>query len=418
MKKIYILVGIFILVVIIVSVLGSILVTGDQEIKKEKDILLVQENQEKYFTSYGYDIDNPNIIINPYGNSPLTAIIMFETDDYVAVDISIKSKDGKSDINYSFEKDKYHLIPIYGLYANYNNTVVLRAASDESIINIKTDGLPSDFIIDNSIQKANNFTFINTNYPYAIDQSGEVRWFLNDHYYGNITFLDDSKIVIGSNKLTEDGQAISLYKMNFLGKIYNEYIPASPYYGTSAIYDDNILILSDKIYEIDMQTGGVVKEYIKNDGYDSLFVNDGKIIVGKDSDYYQLDDEELIKIDYSFDIYINHNFYNNTSNYKLIKGCRFGTLNETDMYKENISLLGYESNMPDDILIDMDVNRIRVINNSSSKEIYFILDKFLDKRIYLVEDIKYINLTGLKGKYTVYLKISDDIYKTNYYIEV
>lgn len=203
-----------------------------------------------------------------------------------------------------------------------------------------------------------------------------------------------------------------------MGKIYNEYIPASPYYGTSAVYDDNILILSDKIYEIDMQTGGVVKEYIKNDGYDSLFVNDGKIIVGKDSDYYQLDDEELIKIDYSFDIYINHNFYNNTSNYKLIKGCRFGTLNETDMYKENISLLGYESNMPDDILIDMDVNRIRVINNSSSKEIYFILDKFLDKRIYLVEDIKYINLTGLKGKYTVYLKISDDIYKTNYYIEV
>ena len=65
----------------------------------------------------------------------------------------------------------------------------------------------------------------------------------------------------------------------------------------------------------------------------------------------------------------------------------------------------------------MDYNRIKVENNTDDI-IYVILDKFLDKRIYEVEQDRYINLEGLNGKYNVYYKIGKKIYKTNYYIEV
>ena len=65
----------------------------------------------------------------------------------------------------------------------------------------------------------------------------------------------------------------------------------------------------------------------------------------------------------------------------------------------------------------MDVNRI-TINNEEDDTIYVIFDKLFDKRIYEVKDIKYINLNGLKGKYTIYYKIKDKLYKTDYYIEV
>ena len=38
--------------------------------------------------------------------------------------------------------------------------------------------------------------------------------------------------------------------------------------------------------------------------------------------------------------------------------------------------------------------------------------------IYEIKDIKYINLNGLNGKYTIYYKIDGRVYKTDYFIEV
>ena len=69
------------------------------------------------------------------------------------------------------------------------------------------------------------------------------------------------------------------------------------------------------------------------------------------------------------------------------------------------------------INIKMDVNRISIYNNTG-KEVYLILDKLFDKRIYEVKDTKYVNLNGLKGKYTIYYRIDGKVYKTDYYIEV
>ena len=42
----------------------------------------------------------------------------------------------------------------------------------------------------------------------------------------------------------------------------------------------------------------------------------------------------------------------------------------------------------------------------------------MDKRIYEVSDIRYINKAGLNGKYTIYYQINNHVYKTDYYIEV
>lgn len=276
MKKSYILIIIFIFFVIGISVLGSIMVTGNQSVKVKRDILEIQKNKEVYFNGYGYRIDNPNIIINPYGNSPLTALVMFETSDYSEVEVSILSKDGNSDINYTFGKNKHHIIPVYGLYADYDNTVIIRSEGKENTLSIKTDPLPEDF--NNTQGEADNFKFYNGNYPYAVDINNEVRWYLNSNYYGNITVLDNANIIIGSDKYTEDGNTISLYQMNLLGKVYNEYIMEKGYMGYNTIYDDSLLVLSDKVKKIDMQTGKLISDVIDNDDYDYLGSNDEDII--------------------------------------------------------------------------------------------------------------------------------------------
>ena len=203
MKKSYIFIGIFLIFIIVITVIGSIIVTGNVKVTEDKDILTIQSNKEVYFKPYGYSIDNPNIIVNPYGNSPLTAIAMFETSNYSEVSIKILSKDGNSDIFYTFAKDKYHLIPIYGLYADYDNTIVLSSEGKEKVINIKTDSLPEDFTyVDNGT--SGNFMFYNSNYPYAIDNNSEVRWYLNSNCYGNITLMDNSTIIIVSKMKMEE----------------------------------------------------------------------------------------------------------------------------------------------------------------------------------------------------------------------
>lgn len=384
MKKVYIFIGIFIIFILSITVIGSFVVMGGNSIKMEKDILEVQSNKEVYFNVYGYDIDNPNVIVNPYGNSPLTALVMFTSDDYSETSATIKGK-YDNDISYTFSKDKYHYIPIYGLYPDYDNTLIIRCEGGEKIINIKTEGLPEDFTY-SADMNYDNYSFYNVNYPYAIDSYGDVRWYLNEHYFGNITMLDNSNIIIGSNSYNEEkNSTISFYRMNLLGKIYGEYLLKDNYCGLNSVYEDNIVIKSDKYLVIDLQTGNVTNELEEID--ESIFNNN------------------------------IFNLYNNTVNYNISKSVRFGKLSETKTDKKSIHLLNYSKYKDDDISVSMDSNRIKVTNNSDN-DIYIIFDKFLNKKIYKVEKLKYINLEGLSGKYNIYYKIKNKVYKTDYYIEV
>lgn len=384
MKKMYIFIGVFILFIVSITIVGSLIVMGGTSVPVVKDTLVMQSNKEVYFDAYGYDIDNPNIIVNPYGNSPLTAIVLFTSDGYSEVSITIKGK-YDNDINYTFPRDKYHLIPVYGLYADYDNTVIIRCEGSEKIINIKTETLPEDFTFnDNMIY--DNYSFYNENYPYAVDSYGDVRWYLNEHYFGNITVLDNSNIIIGSNYYTEEEDGtISFYKMNLLGKIYGEYLLEEDYYGLNSIYEDNILVKSDKYLVIDLQTGNVIEELDEVD--DSIFGNN------------------------VFDL------YKNVINYNISKSVRFGKLSETEISDSSTFLFKYSKYKSDDISISIDSSRITIINNSDDV-VYVILDKFLNKKVYEVVDTRYINLEGLSGKYTVYYKINNKIYKTDYYVEV
>ena len=406
MKRSYIFIGGFLIFILIITIVGSNIVTGNTSIKKEKDILSVQSNKEVYFNGYGYSLDNPNIIINPYGNSPLTGIVMFETSDYSEVSISVNG-----DINYTFSKNKHHIIPIYGLYADYDNTIVLRSEGKEKVINIKTDKLPDDF---GEVLYDGNYSFYNGNYPYASDNNGNVRWYLNKKYYGNITVYKDN-IIIGNDSYTEDNHSTGIYRMNFLGKVYGEYLLSDDYYGNSIYDDGNIYALSKNIVMIDSQTG-TISNLGKNDNYSYINVIDGNVIVGKEDKFYSVKDKKFSEVESSGKSNI-YSFYDDISEYKIVKGVRYGKLTTTNRYDKDISIIKYDKYDGKDINIKMDVNRISIYNNTG-KEVYLILDKLFDKRIYEVKDTKYVNLNGLKGKYTIYYRIDGKVYKTDYYIEV
>ena len=94
-----------------------------------------------------YTITNPLVISDPYGASPLTALIMFNTSK-----------------NETFESSKDHYIPVYGLYPEYKNTVIIETESGKSnTLTIETGsiGLTGDVTIlqNDIIDSKGNFYF-------------------------------------------------------------------------------------------------------------------------------------------------------------------------------------------------------------------------------------------------------------------
>lgn len=154
-KKKIIILALAILVIIIAILFRVFSMASDGENKVEEALALTdkQADIEKDFESEGYTLENPNVILNPYGNSPLTALVIFETDDEEEVSITIKGKDELSTYEHTFDKGKVHYIPVYGLYAGTINDVLIKAGDDENTLKIKTDDLPDDFIIPTSVTK-------------------------------------------------------------------------------------------------------------------------------------------------------------------------------------------------------------------------------------------------------------------------
>lgn len=238
-------------------------------IKTEKDILTSQEKTEKkLLKKTNYTVDNPNIILNPYGNSPLTALIVFETKDLTTATITIK---GEKDITHTFMPAKVHILPIYGLYPNKDNKIIIEVSGKTKEITIKTDALPDDFpkvnnLISDSDEDFYFTSFENSKYTAAFDSNGNVRWYTAGDYMWDIHRLNNGHILIGSDKSIASKCSAGLIEMDLLGKIYFEYlIPGGYHHDVYEMPNGNFLALSKKSYnnsiiEIDRNTGNIVKE--------------------------------------------------------------------------------------------------------------------------------------------------------------
>ena len=74
------------------------------------------------FEAGNYTITNPLVKVNPYLISPLSAVVLFTTEEEVAITITVKGKTKAADISHTFPKAKTHILPVVGLYQDYNNT--------------------------------------------------------------------------------------------------------------------------------------------------------------------------------------------------------------------------------------------------------------------------------------------------------
>jgi len=247
-------------------------------------------------------ISQENIILNPTGFAPLSAVVNYSYPSAGKTKIIVFGRNGEnSTIQHAFnDYGSSHSVPIIGLYANYNNTILILLTNDQgdsiarSIINIQTGALPLNMPISVTIDAAQHYNMEpglnlvssfnisgNTDIPYMIDNYGDIRWLLDYttnpdlnalSYHDGIARLKNGNFYFG-NVITH-----KIYEVDVLGKIVNTW-GLSGYifhHEVQELPDGNFLLsvtnpasthtdgspaVEDYVIEIDRQTGNVVNTW-------------------------------------------------------------------------------------------------------------------------------------------------------------
>ena len=293
-KTVIVLVAAVVVVIIAVFRIFGMQTEGENEVENVVSLMEKQIQDENKLEISGYTLDDPNVVLNPYEISPLTALVIFETDEEVSPEVTIHGDSDLTTYTHTFAKGTEHYLPIYGLYAGRENKVTIKCGDEEKELTIKTDELPDDFILPTSVKKdeskLNNdlyfYTPSSSGYTAAYDVNGDVRWYLTESAIWEINRLDNGRLLVSTERLAEvPYYSTGLYEMDMLGKIYTEYsLPGGYHHDYYEMENGNLLVASDDfnndsgtvedyVVEIDRKTGNIVKTF---DLKDILKMTDGK----------------------------------------------------------------------------------------------------------------------------------------------
>lgn len=269
-----------------------------EELALEDNIIMQQQELEQHYSNLDATFEEPRVIVNPYGNAPLTALVIFTTEEAITPKVTIIGKDDQSTFTNTFQKNREHYLPIYGLYAGQENKVVIEyeiaGKTQEKTLSIKTTELPDDIALPTEVyadkDKLSNdlyfFTPSSQGYTCAYDSNGDIRWYLTNYALWKIDRLQNGHLLVSTDRLINAPYYMTgLYEIDMLGKIYTEYsLPGGYHHDYYEMPNGNLLVASDDftsgngtvedyIVELDRKTGKVVKTF---DLKDILNTEDGK----------------------------------------------------------------------------------------------------------------------------------------------
>ena len=248
----------------------------DQELTK-----MLKENK--------YAFEDPCVILNPYGRTPLCAYVMFWTKEPCAVRFVVKGKTKEANIREEINSfENWHRVPVYGLYPAAENEVVLEIigkdgkAVAEKKLTIPTKKLPESLndlvqVKKKTAESAMKLILAvgkSMPYPAAFDEQGDVRYVMRfrPRGYGFFPVANDRFIVMERQTLLPTQlipHSTQMYEMDYLGRVYRTY------YVPNGIHHDvcemtpggNLLIASnsqcghveDCIAEVNRENGKIEK---------------------------------------------------------------------------------------------------------------------------------------------------------------
>lgn len=224
-------------------------------------------------------------VLNPYCQAPLTAMIFFVTEQSCRVRVYVG--DGRL-YSHTTGDEREHRVPVFGLQAGRRNTVTLELMESEGKvfftkqIFLYSKALPkalSDMVLvrQHRAQSGSPFTFVyggDARYPYAFDETGEIRYYLsrNPKAYGLFP-ISGGRFLFLVKKYSAPSFAnphsVLCQEMDFFGRVTREYfVPDGIHHdGCEMTPGGNLLLASsseneyveDTLIELERETGRVVK---------------------------------------------------------------------------------------------------------------------------------------------------------------
>ena len=239
----------------------------------------VDERLRLELSSTAHSFEDPLVIVDPYGDSPLTAVVLFRTSRPSAISVCVTGKDAACTVEFSFDGfHEEHLIPVYGLHAGAENEVTLAAKDVDGTVVTRTLRIRTaelhpalsrvhiDVLKFDAARSNPGLTFVFQSTPkFAFDAAGDIRWILD--LPTTMATLYDFRGNILATSGDYLGQSL-LYEIDLLGRIHC--IGETPYgahHDIQEIDGGKLLItgsgtgrtVKDLLYEYDLDEGKVIR---------------------------------------------------------------------------------------------------------------------------------------------------------------
>ncbi len=262
---------------------------------------------EQCLASGEYTEERFLVIRNPYLLSPLTALVLFQSQQPYRIRAEVKGKTGVAEhgnkeieVSGMTELSQKHRIPVVGLYPGMENQVILRFFNEAGelcksiVFSIKTKPLPdalADMVLVKEHQKPSAFglTFVyggDSRFPYAFDQNGEIRFYIarQPKPYG-LHFLSDGHFLFAEKNVLmpsfSNPHSSQILEMDLLGRVHRIFhVENGLHHDACEMAPEGNLIAAgsslehsneDMIIEMDRKTGKVVKQVKLGDVFDETY---------------------------------------------------------------------------------------------------------------------------------------------------
>ncbi len=275
-----------------------------QSLEMKPTTMLAQKDKTEVLVEQlnGGTLEEPIIIVDPYGMAPLSAIIEFETDSEFPIEMVVKGKTTAADLIFNFEPSTKHILPIVGLLSDQPTTVEIKVNNQIFTHEVMAHELPADVYLPevtqkNLIENHNELYFTtpsSNGHVSAYDCNGDLRFILSSAHFWDVNILKDGKLVLSSDRIINSPYyTTGFVTMDLLGHIESEYrLPGGYHHDIDELPNGNFLVCSDDfngktvedvIVEVDCETGNVVKTFDLKDIFDT---KDGRSLNWTASDWF------------------------------------------------------------------------------------------------------------------------------------
>lgn len=207
------------------------------------------------FESGAYPFEAPLVLGNPYLIAPLTALVLFRLPEAQAVTVTVKGKTPQGDMTFTSSASAVQMLPIYGLYADYRNEVVITLADGRSQqVFIQTEAAPEniptpEYVHTDAAYFGDQVMFVTPSSfskMVAYDYAGDLRWYTTLDVVFDIKRVSNGHLWIATERLVALPYVVTgIYEMSAIGKIYKEYrLPGGTHHDYVEDKDGNIIILT------------------------------------------------------------------------------------------------------------------------------------------------------------------------------